>query len=89
MGLVIKKKRHRTDEDKEESHRENSQSWLLNVARIHEELPVQYIRRVFASKQNENKSEGLFFRYSINFLVIYIIYLQIFQISHKANSTKL
>lgn len=67
MGLVIKKKRHRTDEEKEESHGENSRSWFLNVTRIHEELPVQCIRRVVASKQNENKPEGLFFRYSINF----------------------
>lgn len=67
MGLVIKKKRHRTDEEKEESPRESFRSWFLNVTRIPEELPVQYIRRVFASKQNENKSEGLFFRYSINF----------------------
>lgn len=41
MGLVIKKKRPRMEEDKEESHRENPQSWFLNVERIYEELPAQ------------------------------------------------
>lgn len=48
--MVIKKKRPRAEGDEEESHRENSQSWVLNVKRIHEELPVEYTWRVFARK---------------------------------------